>query len=478
MKKNLVKDISASTFQVIFNQALGLVVFILTSRYLAKSVYGELNWSLAILTSMLTILSLRLEQIIVRKVAAGDNPSKMLTLFAGHSLFFGLLFYVVLFSASLLFPSFFEQHNLLLVLAISQLLSFFSSPFKQLANGKESFRFLAVMSSVSNLVKTICLLGIVLFSVLTVQQVLIIYIIASLAELVVSIYIVQYKLKISVSTGWMLKDYFELIKESLPQIGVVFLNACVARFDWIMLGIFSTTVITAEYSFAYKVFELCPFPMLILGPVLLSRFSGYFSKHSESSLTEKKNDLGFFIRYAMIAATLLPLVLNIVWVPLVDALTAGKYGAVNKTTFLLLSLCLPFQYMINLLWTIEFAQNRLKLILRITAVCCLVIIAGDLMMIPLLNAKGAAIVYLIATIIEYMLYLRSSVLLKIGNSWQSLAVCTGIALLSGFAAEYLNSTVYIKLLLAIAAYTAMLFAFSQVNRKDWQLIKAWTKGNS
>src|SRR5882724_236590 len=125
MRKKIVKDISASTIQVILNQGLGLLIFILTSRYLTKPVYGEFNWSLAILTFITTILSLRLEQIVVRKVAAGDDPSKMLTLFAGHTLFSGLFFYIVLFTGSVLFPSFFQQHHLLLLLAISQLLSFF-----------------------------------------------------------------------------------------------------------------------------------------------------------------------------------------------------------------------------------------------------------------------------------------------------------------------------------------------------------------
>ena len=76
MRKNFLKDISASTIQVVLNQALGLLVFIIISRYLQKSVYGELNWSLAILTFIFTTLSLRLEQIVVRKVAAGDDPSK------------------------------------------------------------------------------------------------------------------------------------------------------------------------------------------------------------------------------------------------------------------------------------------------------------------------------------------------------------------------------------------------------------------
>lgn len=473
MKKYFLKDISASTVQVILNQGLGLLVFIIISRYLEKSVYGGFNWSLAILTFIITLLSLRLEQIVVRKVAAGDDPSRMLTLFAGHTIFFGLLFYLVIFLANFIFPSFFKQHDLFLILAISQLLSFFSSPFKQLANGKENFGWLAVMSSVSNLVKTAGLILVLLFSVLTIRQVLIIYIIASLAELGVCFFIVHYKLKTSISSQWALTDYFALINESLPQIGSVFLNASIARIDWILLGIFSGTIITAEYSFAYKVFEFCPVPLLIVAPVLLSRFSKYFSQNSETSLLDKKRELSFFIRCEMIAATFIPLVLNVIWVPLIDTLTNNKYGAVNKTNFLLLSLCIPFQYMINLLWTVEFAQNRLKRVFRITAFTCIIIVVGDLLMIPFLNAMGAAIVYLLATVTEYLLYLRISVIAGIKESWQSLIFCVGTALLSGVVVNYITDTVLMQLLLSILIYFILLVITSQIRKDDLQMIKQW-----
>lgn len=472
MKQNFLKDISASTVQVVLNQVLGLLVFIIISRYLEKSVYGELNWSLAILTFIITILSLRLEQIVVRKVAAGDDPSKMLALFTGHAFFLSLLFYLLLFVLSLLFPSFFHQHELLLILAISQLLNFISSPFKQIANGKEFFRLLAIMSSISNLVRAVWLLWVVFFLVLTIQQVLIIYIVSALAELLINMYIVRYRL--NVSTGrWILKDYFSLLNESLPQIGSVFLNACIARIDWILLGIFSGTIITAEYSFAYKVFELCPIPLLILGPILLSRFSKYFSQNTETALLNKKREIGFFIRCEMIAATSIPLLLNIVWSPLIDSITNGKYGTVNKTNFLLLSLCLPFQYMNNLLWTVEFAQNRLKRILKITAVTCIIIVAGDLLMIPLLNARGAAIVYLLATITEYLIYLRISIIGRIKESWHALVFCTASLLLSGFAVNYITDIISLRLLLSAVIYLLLLVVTGQIKRDDLQMIKEW-----
>lgn len=472
MKKNLLKDISASTIQIILNQSLGLLVFVIISRFLVKTDYGELNWSLAILTFIITLLSLRLEQIVVRKVAAGYDASKILALFAGHTFFSSILFYIFLFLASLFFPSFFQSHQFLLILAISQLISFISLPFKQIVNGKELFRLLAVMSSVSNLIRAVWLLWIVFFSMLTVQIVLTIYIISALAELTVNFYIVRYRLKIYVGP-WLIKDYYSLLSESLPQIGSVFLNACIARIDWILLGFFSGAVITAEYSFAYKVFELCPVPLLILGPILLSRFSKYLSQHNEETLLNKKKEIGFFIRYEMIAATCIPLVLNILWSPLIDLITNDKYGSVNKINFLLLTLCLPFQYMNNLFWTVEFAQNRLKRIFKITTVTCIIIVGGDLFMIPVLDARGAAIIYLLATITEYLIYLRFSIIGRIKESWQSVFFCTGILLLSSFVVQYITDIIIMQLLFSVIIYFLLLFVTRQIKKYDLEMIKEW-----
>jgi hypothetical protein len=256
-------------------------------------------------------------------------------------------------------------------------------------------------------------------------------------------------------------------------VGVVFLNACIARVDWILLGIFSTQVITAEYSFAYKVFELSPVPLLIIGPILLTRFSGYFQDHSAVSLTEKRKELNFLIRIEMIFATVLPLLLNIAWVPLMDMLTQNKYGAVNRTTFLLLSCCIPLQYLINLFWTIHFSQNHLALILRITAVTCVVIVAGDLIAIPLLNAKGAAVVYLTAMIIEYSLYSRASPFINAYDKWVPLMACTVIAILTGALVGYINAYLVLKLGLSILIYGVLLLVTGQFKKEDIYRIKQW-----
>jgi O-antigen/teichoic acid export membrane protein len=473
MARRFIKDISASTVQVILNQALGILIFLIISRFLSKTSFGELNWSLAILTFVTSILSLRLEQVIVRRVAAGEDSTRLLTVFAGHIFFTGIVFYAILFTGSFIFPDFFRQHDLLLLLAISHLLSFFSSPFKQLANGKEDFRLLAIMSSVANVIRMGGLLGIIFFTSLTVQHVIALYIISSIIELLTCLLLARYRLQTTVSRRYGVADYLLLIRESLPQAGVVFLNASIARIDWILLGFFTTPVITAEYSFAYKVYELSPLPLLIIAPILLSRFSRFFSTHTPDQLLARKQDLGMLIRFEMIAATLIPLCLNLVWSPLIDTVTGGKYGAVNETTFFLLSWCIPFLYMNNLLWSFHFAQNQLAFIFRITLAVFVVMLAGDLVLIPRYYAIGAAVAYLGATIAEYVIYMSFSRLSKLPDTWLSpLCSCTAAAA-AGFLAVFITENAVLRLALALPVFCLLLLATKQLRKSDIRIVVQW-----
>jgi O-antigen/teichoic acid export membrane protein len=477
MSPKLIRDISASSAQVLFNQVAGAAIFLITSAWLSKETYGEFNWSLAVLTFIISILSLRLEQIIVRKVAAREDPSKLLTLFTGHVVIGGLVFYGVLLTGYFLFPGFFKQHNILLILAISQLITFFSSPFKQIANGKEDFRLLAWMSSIANIIRVCWLLIVVLTSLLTIRQLLLMYIISSFAELIFCLLLTGSRLHTRISFQYQVKDYLLLIRESLPQAAGVFLNATIARIDWILLGLFSGSIITAEYSFAYRVFELSPLPLLIIAPILLSRFSRFFSSNSPENLLEHKKELSLLIRIEMIAATFIPLVLNIIWVPVMDGLTHHKYGEVNKTTFLLLSICLPFLYLNNLFWSVHFAQNHLKLILRISFLTFSIILVGDLFFIPLYNARGAAAVYLAATVVEYINYMRTSLLSRVKETWISPFVCMLIAGICGILAFWLSTSLPIRLITSILLFFLLLLATKQLHKSDIkQVVKLFRSG--
>jgi O-antigen/teichoic acid export membrane protein len=68
MRRKFLHDISANSFQVIINQVCGLAIFYVLSVYFSKNDFGEINWSLAVLLTVFSILSFGIDQIIVLQV--------------------------------------------------------------------------------------------------------------------------------------------------------------------------------------------------------------------------------------------------------------------------------------------------------------------------------------------------------------------------------------------------------------------------
>ncbi|HEY6900921.1 MAG TPA: oligosaccharide flippase family protein, partial [Puia sp.] len=122
------RNVSMNTLQILSNQVLGVFIFLLLSRYLDKTTYGDLNWALAVLTLVTTILSFRLEQIVVRDIAAGKDAGSLLTLFIFHTVGAALLLLAILAAGYF----FFHIPPLLWWLSFSQLLVFIALPFRQL----------------------------------------------------------------------------------------------------------------------------------------------------------------------------------------------------------------------------------------------------------------------------------------------------------------------------------------------------------
>ena len=472
MKEKFLKDIFASSVQVITNQVFSLVIFLITSTYLLKDVYGELNWCIAIITVTISLLSFGMELIIVKRVAEGADIRETTGLYIQHTLFTGFLFVFAMLLISVLTPLFFLAHSSFILLAISFLLNYFSSPFKQLANGKQWFHYLAAMSIISNLVRATCLLLLIFTNSFSLQSVLMIFVASSLCELILSIWLMLNKTGTALlNLSWNRIKYFSLVKESLPQLGVAFFSISLARFDWIFLGIITTNVITADYSFAYKVFELCTLPLLIIGPLILPRFANFFSPDQQNNLQEKKESLFVFVRLEIIIGSFIALLLNLAWVPVIDGITGNKYGVVNINTIFILSCSMPFLYVTNFLWTINFAKGHLKQILSIIIIIFLINIIGNIVLIPLWQAEGAAIAFLIATIIQTIIYMRKTAFQHLSGIWIPLIICPVSAILSGWLAMSVFMDYWLIIPFAIILFTGLLILCRQIMVKDLLLFK-------
>jgi O-antigen/teichoic acid export membrane protein len=290
-------------------------------------------------------------------------------------------------------------------------------------------------------------------------------------ELAFSIYLFNRYIRIPIAPRWNKVEYVQLLHQSLPQVGVVLITSALARFDWLFIGFMVSAVKLAEYSFAYKVFEISTLPLLAVAPLLIPRFTKLFKKENYS-----EGNLKLIIRIEMIIAAFTGLLLNMCWNPIIDLLTAGKYGAVNTKTIFILSLCLPLLYFMNFLWTIYFVQNRMKMILYIFLVTFGVNIIGDLLLIPFFKNEGAAIAFLASCLIQAALFAIKNKIGELNEALFTLAACAFCALISGFLAKTLFQNPWVALFISVVFYLSTLVLTRQIksdDRKNLSKILNW-----
>ncbi len=470
MKSSLVKNLSANTIQLVLNQVFGFGIFYVLSAGLDKSSFGQLNLVLAILLVSFNILSFGIDQLIIKKVAAGENTTQMLSLYLLHVLFTGFIFYGILFAGQYFFQFSNYTYSLLLLIGAGKLMIFFSTPFKQVANGLERFRLLAFMSVGSNLVRCLGLAAIYLLHDLTLHNTVVIFIAGDVIELACCVLLFRATTNTGIKLKWNRTTYLDLLRESLPQTGVVLITSALARFDWIFIGFMTSAVKLAEYSFAYKIFEIATLPLLAIAPLLIPRFTRLFQQQDI-----KVNDLNLLIRAEMIIAALTALVLNIGWNPVIDTITSGKYGLVNETTIFLLSLCMPFLYLNNFLWTIFFAQGCLKAILYSFIISLLVNVVLDLLLIPFFANEGAAFAFLLSCVAQAVYYSRNNLVPGLNRTWKPLMVCALSALVSGALVKFIFATYWIALPVSILLYILSLLIAGQLKLSDRYTLRAILK---
>ncbi len=236
MKRKLVHNLSANVLQLVVNQLFGVLIFYLLSVNLDKSSFGQVNLALALLLAVFNILSFGIDQVVVKKVAQGDDAQTVLSLYAFHVIIAGFLFYGILLIGSLFFTHHNELYRLILLIGAGKLMIFFSTPLKQVSSGMERFKLLSYMLVVSNAVRGICLVVLALLHHINLQTIVWVFIAGDALELLVCAYLFKRHIKVPVKPRWAKIEYRELLKQSLPQVGVVLITSALARFDWLFIG--------------------------------------------------------------------------------------------------------------------------------------------------------------------------------------------------------------------------------------------------
>ncbi len=404
-KKKLVKDISANMLQTVTTQLFGLLIFYITSKYLSKNDFGEFNWSTAVGFTVIAVASLGLDLVFVKRVASGESVLEISGIHYFHTVIVGVIITGISLLITLLVPSFSIRHPLFFFILLNVAIINIANSFKLCLNGLDAYKQLAILALCTNVFKLLSILSLFLVDRFNVMNVIIMFLTTSVLEFVLAYFLMNKVIKARVKPLLKVAEYKYFILESLPQLGVVVFDSALSRMDLILLGLISTAGITAEYSFVYKVYELSKLPLIIIGPVLLTRFSKLFS-HNKQLEENQKNEIAMFFRLELFIMMLIPIFLISVWSPLVDFFTNNKYGAVNETNYWILSACVPMVCIVNFLWTLGFVQGQLKAIMYITMAVSALNIVANLILIPAYGGFGSAIAFLISTLVQVGLYLR------------------------------------------------------------------------
>ncbi|ASU35167.1 oligosaccharide flippase family protein [Mucilaginibacter xinganensis] len=454
--------IFSSGLQAISVQLLGALFFYFISIFISKDEFGIISWTNAASVFITTLLGFGLEQVVVRRIAASQRSDWAAAAFFLHSLTAFLITFLFLLLLNNMVKSHAAIYRQLPWFFLAQGLVFLGVPLKQFLNAKEQFTPYGIIAVVSNICKIAAAWLLMIEGELHLKTVLIILICTALFELTgLAIYLLT---KTDFSFKFHFNAYTKLVKESAAQYVSVVFDISLSRMDWILLGIMAGSSVLADYSFAYRAYELARLPMLILAPLILPRFSRLLSLNTKIE-SEYQQYLNSFYIVEMFFAAGIPLILNILWVPLLGMLTNGKYGVSNSWEFLILSLCIPLQFFINMLWSLSFAAKKYKAVSYITVTCAITNILLNLILISKWGGLGASVAFFATTVLQGGLYFRLVRRDIISISLRPIIVFAGAAVIVSLVTTGLHLHFLVQLAVALVLYLVLCVALKLVNKQ-------------
>jgi O-antigen/teichoic acid export membrane protein len=459
----------SSGVQALAIQVLGIFFFYFISLYFSKDNFGLISWANAISMFLTTLLSFGLEQVVIRRIAVSKTSDWAAAAFMLHAFLGSIIMLLIIFLLHFLFKT---QTSLayLPLFFTAQAIIFIASPLKQFLNAKEKFAPYGIIALLSNFAKIMAAIVLQRKGILSINSIIYVLIVSAVFEFAALLFYILNNRTFHFSFRSRLSAYRKLIKEASHQYIAVIFDSSLSRMDWILLGIMSTNAITADYSFAYRAFEIARLPIAIIAPVILPIFARMLTQNNKLD-PGKKDTMKDIFAIEMFVAISLVILLNIIWVPVISSITHGKYGASNSIQFFVLSLCIPLHFFINFLWTLSFAGKKYRQVSTITIISAVSNVALNLMLIPMYGGKGAAIAFLLTCIIQatgyYKLVSKEIIIFPIRNLFILFLIGATVFYLSGI----MCSIVLVRLIVALGLYVSASIVFRQINARQFASLR-------
>ncbi|MDP2649911.1 MAG: oligosaccharide flippase family protein [bacterium] len=379
--------IKNTLFQIvarIVSSGIGLLITILIARSFGVLGYGDFTKITVFIGLFYILLDFGLNPIFLKEDQEKIHFKDLFYL----RLLFALLLIIVVNLISFFLP-FNEQLNLgfspsvkigIMIFSLSLLTQAILISSAAIFQRKLRFDFLMIANIFGSLF-TLLLIIYFIFHSLSLNYVLIAFVLGGLLTAVISLFLTREKIvKISLNKIFIKR----LLLQSLPLALTLFFNLVYFRIDIFLLSVFKPTLDVGVYGFAYKFFDfLIALPLFLsnsIYPLLLNSQKN----HKEFFSLSKKYFFLFF---------LISLVVTIISFALSPILVFIKSDfALSVVPLRILIVSLPFFFLTSILQWILISQGRQKFLMVVYLVSAVLNLCLNLIFIPIASYMASAII--------------------------------------------------------------------------------------
>jgi len=390
--KNSVWQLFSNILQKIFS----LILIVVLAQKLGVDNFGLYSFAFSFVAVFVIFADFGINILFMREVSKRTSGAKE---FASNALSLKIILSVISFAAIIVFGFLYGLDSylffLIILAAISMLLDNITGIFKGFFFAFEVFQYEFFVSFISR--TFFLVLGIaVLFGGYGLTGLMIIAVLSSVIGLIMSIYF-SFKLTIRLSSIKISRAVFSLMKYSLPFFAMALLMGLIGNIDIILLQFFWTQSEVGAYSAAIRLIStMAMAPILFVNSLqpVIARFYAM-----------KNKSINTIINKAIYYLSIVAFPFTIVTVVFAQQIVFLFFGTdfsetIIPLTILVFSLIFSFSNIVFI--NVLSLTHKEKNVLVILAINIIILFALDVLLIPKNAEVGAAIAFLIATAVAFL----------------------------------------------------------------------------
>jgi O-antigen/teichoic acid export membrane protein len=445
---------------------ISIFVIIYLARYLGPAEFGKYNFVFAYLAFFAVITDLGLQPILVREMSRDPATAPKLI---GNAYIIRLILTALGVVLPIIVISFMsypaDTTTYIYISAFALLFISFSDFYATIfaANLRMEYNIIAKLAF--KVLSAALILWIIL-SHGTLLQIIIVLVFSEMVKTLINYYFSRKLLRPKFAIDFELWKY--LFKEALPIAFYSIIWILYYRIDVVMLSMMMGDAPVGIYSAAYKLSE----PLSLIPEALAISLLPIMSASLKSSNERLINTYGLAIRYLLIA--ILPIAIGTTLIA--DKIIFLIYGvefAGSTTALQILIWALVFTSMNYALATILLSVGKQKLSTVSIALCAVVNVALNFILIPTLSYNGASIATVATNAVLFMAsFYFVSKHLQVLPIHKILVkpVLSGLVM-GAFVYYFVDLNIFLLIPLAGIVYFVALLALKTFSKDDWSLVK-------